>query len=91
MTITPHIRWEISPGGKSILGYAGTLGPWAFQIWTAANIGQWCLITQMPGMADLRSQDPDPEALKAEAEKLLAEFVTSLGAIFPNPEAEGYR
>jgi hypothetical protein len=71
---TDHIRWETSPGGKSILGYAGTLGPWAFQIWTADGARQWCLISQLPGMADLRSEDSDPEALKAEAEKLLTEF-----------------
>jgi hypothetical protein len=85
MPATPkRIRWEVSPGAKSIIGYVGSLDLWEFQIWTGGDGRVWQLITQLPGMADARPESVDPEELKAEAERILREFAASLGAVFPD-------
>lgn len=82
-----RIRWEISPGTKSILGYVGTLDPWAFQIWTGGGGKVWQLITQLPGMTGRgHVESADPGLLKARAEEILREFIATLGAVFPDDE-----
>lgn len=90
--MTNRIRWQETRPGTS-LGYVGTLEPWAFQVWQSREdyddvvLGEWVLSIQLPGA--LRERLPhgnDPEALKAEAERWLERFVSSLGAVFPEEE-----
>ena len=42
----------------------------------------------LPGQFGARDDDEDPEALKEPAERWLAGFVASLGAIFPAPSPD---
>ena len=76
---TARIRWETGQW-DNLVGYVGTIKPWAFQIWHIDD--RWNLITSFPehqpgiGVAD------DPDALKDRAERWLAGFVASLGAVF---------
>jgi hypothetical protein len=78
---TELIRWEPA-GEKTIYGFAGSLKPVAFQIWTGGAGFRWQLVTQLPGMEDVRPESADPEELKAEADRILREFTSSLGALF---------
>ena len=58
-----------------------------FNIWPwGRNEGPWELSTGLPGYLSVKGDDPG--RLKATAEQWLAEFVASLGAVFP--EAEPY-
>lgn len=80
--MTDLIRWEDAPASNYVLGHVGTHEPWAFQIWhTGAGRKPWELITQFPGVND-RPHASDPGELKALAEHLLREFISSLGALF---------
>lgn len=83
MTTAPRIRWQESP--VAILsGYVGTLEPHVFSIWQPPQAsGEFVLTCELPGMETVRRYADDPEELKPEAERLLAEFTASLGAIFP--------
>ena len=79
-----RIRWEYAEGGMD--GYVGTLVPPAFRICDAAPAGAtWVLMAEFPGDAILGD---DMEELKAEAERWLERFVSSLGAVFPDDEDE---
>lgn len=83
--MTERIRWEDSGYADGLLGYVGSMPEWAFQIWTGGNRAKYQLITALP-IAPAGSERPEsanPEELKAEAEKRLAEFTASLGATFP--------
>jgi hypothetical protein len=84
--MTERIRWEDGQLGD-ILGYAGTIEPWAFRIYKPAGFS-WVLIAELPGMAGNQGYKDDPEVLKARAEELLAGFVSSLGAIFTDTVRE---
>jgi hypothetical protein len=93
-TPVPRIRWELDKYAGWI-GYVSTLDASMFAVWPSPCdgghyvLGDWVLTSQIPtpGIAGPYSS-PDPEALKAEAESLLEEFVTSLGAIFPAQSPE---
>lgn len=81
-----RIRWE--PGTEvsiaAWLGCTGTFGPHLFTILRpVAHDEQYALTAHWPGTIGKVSYDTDPEALKAEAEDWLAEFVSALGATFP--------
>ena len=80
-----RIRWEPNaPGGWC--GYVATMEPWAFQIWHAdAEGGPWRLDSTLLGQFGYHVDHPDPEALKLHAERWLAQFTTSIGAVFPKP------
>ena len=79
-----RIRWEYADGGMD--GYVGTLVPPAFRICDAAPASAtWVLMAEFPGDAILGD---DMEELKAEAERWLERFVSSLGAVFPDDEDE---
>lgn len=89
---TGRIRWEKGQWGN-LVGYVGTLEPWAFQIWLPDDTRQWTLITALPTQHASIGHSADQDEMKAEAERWLEEFVTSLGAIFPaessdEPEAK---
>jgi hypothetical protein len=85
-TATKRIRWE--PTGRGgFTGHVGTLSEesWLFQIWNATSVGgAWQLDSALPGGFNGATGADDPDDLKVEAECLLAEFVSSLGAIFPD-------
>ena len=80
--MTARIRWE--PGQyANLVGYVGTLEPWAFQIWHIIDAGHWSLITSLPEHQTPISTSADPEKLKGRAEDWLEGFTASLGAVFP--------
>lgn len=86
---TARIRWEPT-GYGGFTGHVGTLAEesWLFQIWNAASVGgEWQLDSTLPGHF-FRATGADPDDLKVEAERLLSEFVASLGAIFPDAALE---
>jgi len=72
-----RIRWELSNLG-SLLGNVGTCEPWLFQIYKPGQDSLWVLINALPGIWPPHD-NADPEALKPEAEKVLQEFLASLG------------
>jgi hypothetical protein len=81
-----RIRWE--PNGHSgFLGYAGTLtdSDWLFQVWRLdAVTGTWRLSSSLAGQFAWDLDHDGPDELKATAERWLEEFVSSLGAVFPD-------
>jgi hypothetical protein len=84
MTETTRIRWEPTKYG-GWTGHVGTRAEesWLFQIWNAASVGgKWQLDSTLPGQFH-STVSAAPDELKAEAERLLAGFVSSLGAFFP--------
>jgi hypothetical protein len=93
MTLTPEtgrIRWEdITSSIDAIAsrGYVGKLERRSFIIYRPElSDGQYrllCLIGDRGGESLYRD---DPEPLKAEAERWLEEFASSLGASFPEGE-----
>lgn len=86
MTEIKRIRWEPTECG----GWTGHVGTrpetdWLFQIWSAAAVGgDWQLDSTLPGRFGQFSRADAPATLKAEAERWLEEFISSLGAIFPD-------
>lgn len=93
MTGTDRIRWERNDDGSHVTpaweGYVGTIGEALFFIFEPDDRDPWWILTsQLPGLpgagqAERRSHGDDTDKLRAEAERWLEEFVTSLGAIFP--------
>jgi hypothetical protein len=80
----PRIRWSETPNG-GFLGYVCAVGPWLFQIWKPRLADRWELMAQLPGWVGQHQYGPTSDDLKAEAEQRLEEFVSSLGAVFPDP------
>lgn len=87
--MTDRIRWKPTRYG-GVTGHIGTLEPWLFQVFQSncdhgdVVLGEWELTSQLPApRARQHGHSHDPDTLKAEAERWLAEFVSSLGAIFP--------
>ena len=79
---TARIRWEPTKYG-GWTGGTGTLDGWLFQVWKApAPVGPWRLESGLPGNFWRIEDGDDPDELKAEAERWLAGFVASLGAVF---------
>jgi hypothetical protein len=92
MTPTPEtgtaarIRWKDEPG--ETLGYVGTFDSPAFRIWPPDAEGDRVLLVYLAGAAQHMHHDDSDDslnALKAMAEELLSEFVSSLGAIESSP------
>ena len=89
-----RIRWDDkTPGNGDVshvacIGYAGTVEEAAFIIYTPDVMhADWLLSVRLtPGSTFLYAGSPDE--LKAEAERWLEEFVTSLGAVFPDEPDE---
>lgn len=83
MTTTPRILW-IDEGTRPITGHVGSLGPSAFSLYQPEFTGdEWVLMSRLTGQEDVCRYGASADGLKPEAEALLAEFITSLGAIFP--------
>ena len=87
MTETKRIRWTDSRSSADDPAFAGHVGDLCtlFKIWPPDDPGdEWLLTAALPGKEGERLYG-FPTDLKAEAERWLAEFVTSLGAVFPEP------
>jgi hypothetical protein len=83
---TARIRWESEPEASSAAcaGYAGTFGRDLFRIYAPdESDDRWILASLLPGSDHRSAYGESAEELKPVAERLLAEFVVSLGAIFP--------
>ena len=86
--MTERIRWE-PDGPDGFTGYAGTGEARLFEVWQTPcdgggyAIGEWLLTTQLPVIRNHTPHSRNPDELKAEAERWLEEFISSLGAIFP--------
>jgi hypothetical protein len=79
--VTARIRWEREPRG-SFAGCVGTREGWEFDLYQ--SLGEWMLTAPFTfGNGQRSLPGTDPEELKAEAERLLEEFMSSLGASFP--------
>ena len=82
-----RIRWE-DDGNDGFSGYAGTLETRLFEVWQSPCdggnyvLGEWLLTTALPVTCNRTPHSRDPDELKAEAERWLAGFVASLGAVF---------
>lgn len=86
MAGTARIRWDREPRG-SWTGRAGTREGWDFDLWQSRG-GQWVLTCPFVfGNGQSSLAGTDPEKLKVEAERLLEEFVSSLGASVPDEPA----
>jgi len=93
----PRIRWEAVNGTVvSWFGYAGSAKTALFQILhpvsdeaRGGRFDEWALCATFPGAQDeprYGGTGPEaPDELKAEAERWLEEFVSSLGAVFAEP------
>ncbi len=89
---TTRIRWDDkTPGNGDVynvasIGYAGTVEEAAFIIYTPDDLhADWLLSVRLiPGSTFLYADTPGE--LKAEAERWLTGFVTSLGASFEPAE-----
>ena len=78
-TIT-RIRWH----HDGTEGFVGTVGSRVFALWPPeGDDGEWLLTAALTGMEGERRYGT-PDELKAEAERWLERFVSSLGAVFPD-------
>jgi len=84
--VTGLLRWETGTY-RNWLGYAGTAEHWLFQVSVRAcpdNGGRWLLASTLPGQRAL-AVPGDCDELKAEAERLLRKWASSIGAVLPGP------
>jgi hypothetical protein len=83
--MSERIRWERNGDGNALFGYVGTLGAVAFRICAPDDKhDDWLLSVRLTANGERRFiRADDPATLKADAEFVLAEFVSSLGAVFP--------
>lgn len=92
--MTDRIRWhdEPSSGMAACTGSVGTLNPAMFHIWRPdAHCAEWQLTTRLHDMEQKHCYGGDPEELKDQAEHWLAEFTSSLGAVFGDAVAADLR
>jgi hypothetical protein len=81
-----RIRWDDDCAGDipHYAGRAGTVDADLFKIWPPdGRDPEWLLTPELPGH-DYAVYGDGLEELKGRAEELLAEFVASLGAVFPD-------
>lgn len=89
MTETPRIRWCDDPESSTVAstGYVGTDMLHAFTVLTPdLPSGEHTLTSNLPGQESERSYGTIAE-VKLDAEGLFVQFVTSLDATFPKPQA----
>lgn len=84
--MSERIRWEDNASPIDAIasrGYAGKLEPRSFIIYKPEDRGgQYRLLCLVGERKSLYADDPDE--LKATAERWLSEFISSLGAVFPD-------
>ena len=87
--MTERIRWEPTKH-RGWTGHVGTIDGFVFQVWKPAPFGEkpYRLESSLPGGFGRVADGTDPDDLKAEAERRLAEFTSHLGAIFPAEPAK---
>ena len=88
--MTERIRWIDSPDTSTtaFIGWTGSIHESQFAIYKPDHDGgDYILASQLPGLDEKRSCSSDVGRLKAEAERWLEEFVSSLGAVFPEVPA----
>ena len=89
VTMAERIRWQADAlGSGEADGFVGIIESSAFAIWKPPQAGgEWVLTSNLPGQENDRSFDANPDKLKlkAEAERWLERFVSSLGASFEDP------
>ena len=86
MTETGRIRWQDDGLSGNYVGYVGTLTESAFRIYSPDTAHEtWLLSVRVAAGSEFFYGD-GLEPLKAEAERWLAEFVSSLGAVFPEAD-----
>jgi hypothetical protein len=81
---TGRIHWDES----RYRGWYGSVGPYRqlFSITWSARLRAapgWVMKSTLPGLEGRKGASGDDAVLKVKAEEWLAEFVTSLGAVFP--------
>lgn len=81
MTVN-RIHWEPA-GYGAFAGHVGTTKDRLFMIRKPDHRPAWRLSSPLPGLSGAEATSAGPDALKREAERWLEEFVTSLGAVFP--------
>jgi hypothetical protein len=82
--LTEHIRWVDDAKAGESAGFVGSFIQPTFRIWPPDAEGDCLLFAYLAGhQGDLYHGD-SPEGLKAKAERLLAELVSSLGAVYPD-------
>ena len=87
---TTRINWRHDDAGN-LFGYAGGTAWPLFTIDAPLGSLPWTLATCLPiPEAERGDGTGTPDELKAEAERWLAEFVTSLGASFPEDEVDPF-
>lgn len=78
-TGTPgRIQWN----DDGLSGPVGSMGPFTFFIVRVYAAERWMLTAELPGLGRKQARSDDIEELKAEAERGLEEFVSSLGVSF---------
>lgn len=79
--MSERIRWEPLLGGN-FEGYVGTRTEPVFKLFlaTPGTPTPWAVRSEL---LEAYSTGTHPDDLKTEAEGLLSEFITSLGAVFP--------
>src|SRR5580704_17990200 len=88
-----RIRWtdETVNGHLVTAGYAGTFAEAAFRLYGPEGAQErWLLATRLIAGTGFIPADT-PDELKAEAERWLTRFVSSLGAVFPDTAAADLR
>ena len=84
--MTIRVRWHAGAEkwATAWFGCVGTVDPHLFSILRPMAPGdEWALTADLPGHLGKVSYGDNPDALKAEAERWLGQFVSSLGASFP--------
>lgn len=81
MTETKRIRWHTDDDGETT-GYVGSLDRPVFRIWPPDDDGDCLLFLYLAGHAGDLYHGATIDGQQAEAERLLEEFVSSLGAVF---------
>lgn len=87
---TARIRWKSEPevSSAACAGYAGTFSRDLFRIYAPdESDDRWILASLLPGSDHRSAYGESAEELKPIAERLLSEFVSSLGATFPEEYA----
>jgi hypothetical protein len=78
-----RIRWHEETDPPGFTGHVGTVGEFLFRVYAPTESGgEHMLLAYMPGYSARASYGTEAE-VKAEAERWLTEFASSLGAIFP--------
>jgi hypothetical protein len=84
-----RIRWERNDDGATVTaaweGSIGKIDEASFWIFEPTDSEPWWILTSsLPGQGQYRVHNDEAEALKQHAERWLSEFVSSLGAVFPD-------